>query len=53
MNETLDDVIKSLEDMAATLDQVTEDNWIDTPEDIATVYRSLAERLRCIKGRAR
>ena len=48
MNETIDDVIKSLEDMADTLDQCDADNWLDTPEDIAGIYRSTADRLRAI-----
>ena len=51
MNETIEDVIKFLEDMAATLDQCDEDNWLDTPEDIAEIYRSLASRLRAISKR--
>lgn len=51
MNETIEDVIKSLEDMAATLDQCDEFNWLDTPEDIAEIYRSLASRLRAISKR--
>lgn len=53
MNETIEDVIKFLEDMAATLDQCDEDNWLDTPEDIAEIYRSLASRLRAISNRGK
>lgn len=53
MNETIDDVIKSLEDMADTLDQCDADNWLDTPEDIAEIYRSTADRLRAIADRDR
>lgn len=53
MDETIDDVIKSLEDMADTLDQCDADNWLDTPEDIAGIYRSTADRLRAIAARDR
>lgn len=42
----MEEIIKYLEDMAATLDGVTEENWLDTPEDIARIYRSVAAELR-------
>lgn len=39
-------LIEHLERMAETLDGVTEDNWIDTPQDIARIYRSVANEIR-------
>ena len=47
----MEEIIKYLEDMAATLDGVTEENWLDTPEDIARIYRSVAAELRTIAAR--
>ena len=47
----MEEIIKYLEDMAATLDGVTEENWLDTPEDIARIYRSVAAELRAIAAK--
>ena len=47
----MEEIIKYLEDMAATLDGVTDENWLDTPEDIARIYRSVAAELRAIAAR--
>lgn len=40
------EVIEHLERMAETLDGVTEENWLDTPEDIAQIYRSVANEIK-------
>jgi hypothetical protein len=40
------EVIKHLESMAETLDGVTEENWLDTPQDIAQIYRSVANEIK-------
>ena len=45
----MDEIIKYLEDMAATLDCVDEENWLDTPVDIARIYRGIAADLRNLK----
>lgn len=39
-------LIEHLERMAKTLDGVDEENWIDTPQDIAQIYRSVANEIR-------
>jgi hypothetical protein len=43
---TMKEVIEHLERMAETLDGVTEENWLDTPEDIAQIYRSVANEIK-------
>lgn len=40
------EVIEHLERMAETLDGVDEENWLDTPQDIAQIYRSVANEIR-------
>lgn len=46
--ETLDEIIRDLENMAQTLDCVKDSTeWEDTPSDIADIYRSVARRIRC------
>ncbi len=47
----MEEIIKYLEDMAATLDGVTEENWLDTPSDIARIYRGIAADLRKLRER--
>ena len=45
--DTLDDIAKDLDEMAATLDRVDEgEHWADTPADIAEIYRNYARRIR-------
>ena len=45
--DTLDDIAKDLDEMAATLDRVDEgEYWADTPADIAEIYRNFARRIR-------
>lgn len=52
--DTLDDIAKDLDEMAATLDRVDEgEYWADTPADIAEIYRDYARRIRsCAKTAA-
>lgn len=52
--DTLDDIAKDLDEMAATLDRVDEgEHWADTPADIAEIYRNYARRIRsCAKTAA-
>jgi hypothetical protein len=40
------EVIEHLERMAETLDGVDEENWLDTPNDIANIYRSVANEIK-------
>lgn len=40
------EVIEHLERMAETLDGVDEENWLDTPQDIVQIYRSVANEIR-------
>lgn len=40
------EVIEHLERMAETLDGVDEENWLDTPQDISQIYRSVANEIR-------
>jgi hypothetical protein len=42
----MESIIKYLEDMADTLDKTDEENWCDTPEDIARIYRGVAQEIR-------
>lgn len=44
--DTLDDIAKDLDEMAATLDRVDGGEWADTPADIAEIYRNYARRIR-------
>jgi hypothetical protein len=48
-NDTVEEIIKYLEGMAATLDGVTEENWLDTPADVARIYRGIAADLRKLR----
>lgn len=48
--DALDEMAKELDEMAATLDCVEDDeHWADGPADIARIYRDFAQRIRDYK----
>lgn len=49
--ETLNAIVRDLEDMAQTLDCMkSAEEWADGPSDIADIYRSIARRIQSVIG---
>ena len=49
--ETLNEIVRDLENMAKTLDCVkSTEEWADSPSDIADIYRIVARRIRSVIG---
>ena len=49
--ETLNEIVRDLENMAKTLDCVkSAEEWADGPSDIADIYRSVARRIQSVIG---